>query len=340
MVKRILFGVIGLIVCTVIAGAVYQVVASAADEDAHPMPGKRIDVGGRSLHLYCSGDGATTAVLENGLTANYTTWRLVQRDLQQTMRVCSYDRASMGYSDASTHPTQAEFVASDLRALLTAASVPPPYVLVGWSAGGVFVRRYLRDYPVGVVGMVLVDSSHEQQQARLPATERSRRDEAGLMDQLELCSAIAWTGAVRVSGAMALLTDRLSLPADLAAEMLAMANRSSYCTGVLREIEGFSIDTQGDAPATLGNLPLVVLTRGRKASADDFPGDAPDPDFIAAMDRVWTALQIELAALSSQASHRIVQGSGHSIPLEAPDAVTTAVRDVLALGYDRPSDLD
>lgn len=322
--KRILLGAVGAVITLTVCGAIYQRAATAQDERAFPMPGRRVDIGARSLHLYCSGAGPLTAILENGLTANYTTWRLVQRGLEDGMRVCSYDRAGMGYSDASPNPTEARYVAADLDVLLAAAKISPPYVLVGWSAGGVFVRRFYQDHQGAVVGMVLVDSSHEQQGLRLPENAQSRNEQKVLMDQLRLCSVIAWTGGVRLSGAMAEISSRTALPPAVATEMLAMLNRTNYCAGVRAEIDGFRVDTTGSAPATLGDLPLVVLSRGRPTEAKDFPGGA-DPAFLADSDRVWAELQSELANLSSRSTHVVVAGSGHGIPLEAPRDVVDAV---------------
>ncbi len=294
------------------------------------MPGTRIDIGGRSLHLFCSGAGSTTVVLENGLTANYSTWRLVQHGLEATTRVCSYDRAGLGHSDPSPNPTRAEFVVADLHALLDRAQVAPPYLLVGWSAGGVFVRHFFARYPAEVAGMVLVDSSHEQQAERLPSNDAVRRSEADLRDQLALCSAVAWTGAVRISGAMTRVNATLAVPTDLAGEMLAMLERTEYCAGVWHEIEGFQPDVAATVPpATLGELPLVVLTRGRAASAADLPG--ADEAMLEVLDRTWFEMQAELASLSTRASLIVVPEAGHAIPLEAPARVVDAVKIVMAL---------
>jgi pimeloyl-ACP methyl ester carboxylesterase len=328
-VKRGVAALAALAVLAVAAGAVWQRWATARDTARFPMPGERVDVGGRALHLDCSGAGDVTVVLENGLTANTATWLLVQPGIAEHTRVCSYDRAGMGFSDPSPDPTRAEFVSRDLARLLAAAAIPPPYVLAGWSAGGVFARRFHHDHPGRVVGLVLVDSSHEQQKRRLP-TPPGGDFEATARDQLALCARIAWTGAVRLSGAMAQINAALTLPPDVAATLLAMANRTEYCGGVAREIEGFQGDiVASEPPAALGDLPLVVLSRGRPSRTQDFAGAAVTAEFLADVDRVWAELQTELAALSTRSEQRVVADSGHAIPLEAPHAVVDAVVDVL-----------
>lgn len=312
-----------------VVGAAYQWFASRGDAKRFPMPGERVDIGGRSLHLYCSGDGPVTVLLENGLGGSYPSWRLVQPGIAKFARVCNYDRAGMGWSDPSDSPTQAEFVAGDLHSLVNAAALKPPFVLVGWSAGGLFIRRYLQDHPEGIVGMVFIDSSHEQQRHRLVEPGDPEQHRRQVEYQLGACRALAWTGAVRISGVMKQMAAPLHMPADLEDETVAMENRTNYCRGVAREMQGFEHDvSQAEPPASIGDMPLVVLTRGRATSPKDFPTPVSQ-DFLDQLDQTWLALQNELAALSTRSSHRIVKNSGHAIPIQAPEAVVAAVRDIV-----------
>jgi pimeloyl-ACP methyl ester carboxylesterase len=139
--------------------------------------GERIDglydIGnGRQLHLSCSGssaDGAPTVILESGLGDPAAPWFGVETAVSSFTRVCNYDRAGTagGASDPAEGPRSAEDAVADLHALLQAADVPGPYILVGHSIGGVVARLYSHTYPDEVVGMVLVDSSHEDQNTRL-----------------------------------------------------------------------------------------------------------------------------------------------------------------------------
>ncbi len=312
-----------------VAGATYQWVASRSDSKRFPMPGERVDIGGRSLHLYCSGDGPVTVLLENGLGGNYAAWRLVQSEIAKFARVCNYDRAGMGWSDPSDRPTQSEFVADDLHRLVSAAGLSAPFVLVGWSAGGVFIRRYLHDYPEGIIGLVFVDSAHEQQRQRLVEPGDAEQHRRQAEDQLDACRALAWTGVVRASGVMRQMTAPLHMPADFEDEVVAMQNRTNHCGGVAREMQGFDHDvSQTDPPASIGDIPLVVLTRGRATSPKDFPTPVSQAS-IDQFDQTWLTLQNELAALSTHSSHRIVKDSGHAIPMQAPMAVVDAVRDIV-----------
>jgi len=326
---RVFAWLIGALVIVVVGGAVYQWFATSRDEARFPMPGRLVDIGGRSLHLWCSGSGPVTVLLENGLTANYTAWLLVQPAIAGFTRVCSYDRAGIGYSDASPNPTQAQFVADDLQQLRNAAGIGGPVVLVGWSAGGVFIRRYQHDHPGGVTGMVFVDSSHEQQRNRLPTLAESASMERQLEDRVRFCETVAWSGLVRVLGTFDALAESQKMAPLIRPAFVAMSNRTGCCGAIAKEMRGFQADVaQPDPPAQLGDLPIVVLTRGRKSSADDLPYPVPQ-DYLDEQDRVWAELQDELAHLSTRSSHRIATGSGHGIPLEAPGVVVTAVRDII-----------
>src|SRR4030095_2029766 len=242
ILKRVLLGLVVLVIAGMAVGAIYQSVATSRDAKRFTMPGEHIDIGGRALHLSCKGDGPTTVLLENGLTANYTTWLQVQSGLAARAKVCSYDRAGLGWSDPSPNPTRAEFVAADLYALRAAAGVQGPTMLVGWSAGGVFIRRYFREHPDGIVGMVFVDSSHEQQRNRLPSGEEMQSFERNNLALLAWCRRLAWGGIVRVSGAMDAAAIAQHVPEAVRPESVAMSNRTGYCTGVSTEIAGFQAD--------------------------------------------------------------------------------------------------
>ena len=328
-IGKVLGYLFGLAAVLVTVGAVYQSFASSRDAERFPMPGERVDIGGRSLHLYCTGNGPVTVILENGLGGNYAAWRLVQPSIAQFARVCNYDRAGMGWSDPSERATRAEFVADDLHKLVNVAGLKPPFVLVGWSAGGVFVRRYYHDYPDGIIGMVFVESSHEQQRHRLNDPGNTPQQQRAADNQLVACRALAWTGAVRALGIMEQMAESQHIPEDPAAEIVALENRTGYCAGVAHEAHGFESDvSQADPPASLGDLPLVVLTRGRVSSPKDFPIPMSQAS-LDQLDQAWLTLQDELAALSTRSSHRIAPDSGHAIPIQAPAAVVAAVRDII-----------
>src|SRR5688572_13677280 len=134
--------------------------AIAAQPALPPPPGKLFDIGGRRLHMLCSGTGSPTVLFEVGASAFSIDYVFVQRELEKSHRVCVYDRAGAGWSD----PLPADALATearDLHALLAAAKEPPPYVLVGASRGGLLIRGYLAAYPDEVAGLVFIDPATE-----------------------------------------------------------------------------------------------------------------------------------------------------------------------------------
>ena len=158
-VGRVLIDLVGMVVLLGVVGAVYESVAEAADARAYPAPGRLVDVGGYRLHVNCLGTGSPTVVIDSGLGDWSASWRSwVQPEAAKATRVCTYDRAGMGYSESGPLPRTAAHFAQELHTLLQHADIPGPYVLVGHSAGGLTVRVFADAYPAEVVGVVLIDS--------------------------------------------------------------------------------------------------------------------------------------------------------------------------------------
>src|SRR5436190_614794 len=126
-------------------------------------PGKLVDLGGHRLHLCCTGKGSPTVVVENGLGDFSFDWILVQSRVSGFTRICTYDRAGYAWSDPGPRPRTFAQLNLELRDALAKLGEKAPYVLVGHSFGGPVVRQYALTYPGEVVGMILVDSVHEDQ---------------------------------------------------------------------------------------------------------------------------------------------------------------------------------
>lgn len=301
-------------------GAVYQVVAANADQADFPAPGKLFTIDGLQLHLDCRGTGEPTVVLEAGLTSGSSSWGLVHDQLAEQTQVCAYDRAGMDWSEPADGILTAPSVAVRLHQLLTTAQVPPPYLVVGMSAGGVFVRELYQQHPQEVKAMVLVDSSHEQQAHRLPAN-----DSLKTMDRiLSACQWLQPLGLVRAAGLVERFVDQYDLPEPMQQVLLANMNRSHSCKAMLSESRGFNnevADTQ--PPYSLGDLPLTVLSQGIEPTgiAELDLSDAQ----AQAQRKVWDDLQLELTNLSSRGQRLIAERSGHMIHLQQPELVIQAV---------------
>ena len=151
-------GVMVLVLGLVLVGTVYESATEASDVRAYPPPGQMVDVGGYRLHINCTGTGSPTVVIDAGWGDWSLGWSGVQPGVAKTTRVCTYDRAGMGYSEAGPLPRDAEQFAKELHTLLDRAGVPGPYVLVGHSLGGLPVRVFAHEYPAEVAGVVLIES--------------------------------------------------------------------------------------------------------------------------------------------------------------------------------------
>lgn len=126
-----------------------------------------VDIGGRSLYIHCVGEGTPIVVFEAGAGDDSRTWSKVQPEVGRTTRACAYDRAGTGSSPAAPRPHTSCEMAEELRTLLQRARVPGPYVLVGHSLGGLNIRLYTSAHPDDVAGIVLVDATTEDQEAKL-----------------------------------------------------------------------------------------------------------------------------------------------------------------------------
>ena len=122
---------------------------------------EKVDVGGHSLNLLIGGQGSPAVIFEGGFGAGIASWTTVQKDVATFAQTVSYDRAGLGQSEPGPKPRSAKTIAAELKAALQKAGVKPPYVLVGHSFGGVYVRVFADMYPKDVIGMVLIDPSQE-----------------------------------------------------------------------------------------------------------------------------------------------------------------------------------
>ena len=145
--------------------------------------GQVVDVPGHRLFVHCTWrESETTVVLENGLGAGLEIWKAVQSKVEVFSRVCSYDRAGEGHSNKPSEAQTPEAVATDLHTLLEMDKIPGPYVLVGASLGGIYVRRFALRYPELTAGIVLVDSSHEEQYSHYAAISPSLAERYATQD--------------------------------------------------------------------------------------------------------------------------------------------------------------
>ena len=289
-------------------GGGYETVRESLDARAYPMPGQLIDVGGHRLHLHCTGSGSPTVVLEPGLGGASSDLGWIAPAVARDSRVCVYDRAGRGWSDAADGPHDGAHIAADLHTLLDRAHVPGPYVLAGHSFGGLYVLSFAAQFPDQVAGMVLLDSTAPQPGPARPSNTESysvlRRFSA-------LLPAAAHLGAVRLVAH----ADYGSLPPRSRDEARANSSTARHLASFIEESVEGSASVQHAASLTdLDGKPLIVLTADRNA------------------DDEWQSKQDHLATLSTNSLHRHVNATHASLLDDEADsaAASQAIHDVVA----------
>jgi pimeloyl-ACP methyl ester carboxylesterase len=338
-VGRLAIASVGLVVLLVVAGLIYQASASAADRKRHPPAGSLVDIGERALHLHCVGEGSPTVVFEAGLGGGVLDWTLVQDAVGEFTRACAYDRPGIGWSDAASGPLSRADVAANLHVLLDNADVDGPLVLVGHSLGGFYVRAFAESWPDRVAGVVLVESSHENQGRRMPPEVMEAQ--LGTMRVVTMCRVLAPFGLMRLTHVADRRTEGLPFTEIQREAVAAVMNRTGYCAGVANEFEAAMADSaETDPPTPLGDLPLIVLSAGIQDTVppDELRAAGVTPDIMRAANAVWNQMQAELAGLSSKGVREIATESEHYIQYDEPDLVVDAVRRVVMQAREDASD--
>jgi pimeloyl-ACP methyl ester carboxylesterase len=318
-----------LVLLLLLLGLGYQAVANAIEVRKYPPPGELVDIGGYRLHLYCTGEGDPTIVLDSGAAGPGLMWALVQPELSKMNRVCSYDRAGLGWSDTAPTKRTSQNMVAELHILLTNAGIKPPYLLVGHSLAGFNVRIYANQYPGEVVGVVLVNAAYEGSQLSL-ACQQVFKANTGFARLMQPLTVLGITRIADKFGAFTSITNEVfgSLPADLKAELTTLTiYRHQYWATFDAEVSMVEEDeAQAKAFGSLGTVPLMVV------SGTPDVGRIP-PDLGCSVQEVIEqekTAQIALAALSSDSDLILCDTCGHYIPMTNPELVIEAFRQLLA----------
>lgn len=296
-------------------------------------PHRLVDIGGRKLNLFCSGTGSPTVVFESPSGGAGWHWFAVQPKVAANTRACVYDRAGYGFSDPAPRAADARNAVDDLHALLKAAAVAPPYVLVGNSFGGGSVELYAWLYPAEVSGLVLVEPMHEDDNVRPDALTKGSitESEGEIIAFGNGCAAQAAKGFDPRSEAYddCIGGADSALAGALGQTDLKQRLTPAYWRTRQAERHAFAADRAQlrAARKPFGNLPVIVLARG--VSPYLIPGK-PQSDTNKAIEAANLALLTDVAHSSTNGEVRVVAGAGHVIQATHPDAVVTAVDDVLA----------
>ena len=298
------------------AGCTYQSIREADARRFSP-PGRLVDLGGRRLHLTCEGEGRPTVLMEAGGTQFSTQYARIQRELAPHVRACAYDRAGMGWSDPSPRPASAGALADDLAALVQAAELPPPYVLVGSSAGGLPLELFARAHPGEVAGLVLLDALAARMLDDLPDdAERLRRD-------ARLARVLNRIGALWVIDPLR----RGELPEERRELEIALTYRNTTWQAVVSLLDSAAEsakELRAMAPLR-GDLRLLVISRD-----DQGPLASAGSTEEVAFEERWQAQQVLSAARSSRGRRLVAKGSGHHITEDRPDLVVAELLQLIA----------
>ena len=294
-------------------GMIYQTAATEADKKNFPPPGNLIDVGGFKMHIYCVGEGSPTVILEAMSGGGSPYWGWIQPEIAKKTRVCAYDRAGFYWSEPDPEPQTLARTVRNLHTLLVNANITGPYVLVGHSIGGLYVRQFAIDYPEQVAGLVLLDAGNPQQFAQYPDLFADTDNFLRIMPELQILSKIGIGRLYFASGGEA---DFSGLPEPQKSQVKAFWSSPGYLGAQNIGLRA-SYKVWADALnlGSLGNLPLTVVSRG------------------VSLDYDWAKYQDELAALSTNSQHITVEGSNHSELVFNPEfahEVSQAILQVVA----------
>ena len=293
--KRMLVGLLCSFALAASAGAIYQWLATRRELAETPPPGQLVDVGGHRLHLWCTGTGTPTVILETGLGGTSAGWGFVQPVAARFTRVCSYDRAGMGYSDPGPSPRTARRISAELAALIDRSGLHGPLVLVATSSGGFTVRVFTSDHIDRVAGLVLIDASHEDQAHDVPR----------LAPWVPLLSSF---GIFRLLG-ISFGPSPASLPPSVQRFVGATRFRAAGHQAAANEIIHIRESaSQVRAARRKLSIPVMVVTGARGA------------------DPTWRDLQRDQVALSERGCQIIAEDSGHLVQIDQPEIVVNAIR--------------
>jgi pimeloyl-ACP methyl ester carboxylesterase len=291
------------------------------DSDSAPLefsfslqaPGEKVEIDNFSLHISCLGSGDTTVLFEAGLGGSSLEWVPIQEKVALHARACIYDRAGYAWSDPSPNPSDANTLSHEADIMLDRIAANGQLILVGHSFGGFVVRGLAMRRAAKMLGMVLVDASHEDQLERL--------------EKLEGRSMMPRGNSFVVSPPIV----PQSLPEELRRKVQAFSRMRKTYAALHSEMKYFRESAaqvkQNRAPV---DYPIVVVSRGQ----DLYSADAQGVEKTA----IWDELQSDLTKLSSQSTHIIDAQSGHHVHTDNPELIVRVINDMLAAQREQNSD--
>lgn len=292
-----------------------------------------MSIGTHRLHIRCDGDGAPTVIFDAALGGSSLSWSLVHPAVAHLTRACTYDRAGFGWSDAGPLPRTASRIADELRDLLRVTGVPPPYVLVGHSYGGLVMRLYASRHPNDVAGLVLIEPAipeewtdpTDAQRALIARGVRLCRygATAARRGLAQLVAVLVRFGALRAARLLVGLVSRGGLRREDEGILAPIWKLPPEVRGVLREMW-----TQPKFFEALGSQ-IETICESARAVMSAGPPDYDDLPLMVISSARSTERRLQadsaLARCSTRGRHILAAESGHWVPLDAPQVVVEAI---------------
>ena len=277
------------------------------------MRGRLVDVPWGHMHIDCTGDTGATVILDSGLGDSFIEWNRVQEGVSKFARVCSYDRAGMGYSDSSPKPRDSTVFAQELHDLLHRAGINPPYILVGHSMAAFDIRLYQSLYQSDVAGLVFVDGSHPDQWKRLPPALQAINTKS--IREARIWQYLTPIGVARIKGYCGDDAEIRAVECTYSDAQETAEEHSSFLESgaEVKRIAAKTID-----------IPVVVISHDPEHSDPDLSPDVNRDEKI-----VWSEMQNELTKISTKSSQIIALRSGHYIQTDRPDVVIGAIHEMV-----------
>jgi len=318
----------------IIAGFLFQLISSYIDEIKYKPPGRIINSDGVKFHILEKGKpvkGRPNVILDMGLGGNLLYWHEVQEDIAKFAKVISFDRAGIGWSLRSSKPRTSTNIIEETRNMLVKAGIKPPYILVGHSFAGLNARLYAKKYPDEVVGIVLVDSSHEMQNLSLPKAKSLMNQ---VLDRPYLHLPLRFLSRIGVIRLYRKFSSDSGTFKNKEIGHLARIKESSnkFIDTIIDEWRVFdaNLESARNLDKSLGNLPLTVITAAMGISPETCALHGHfSMDRCKKAHKVWHECQKDLLTRSSNSRQILAKNSTHIIQQCEPKLIVSAVKDML-----------
>jgi pimeloyl-ACP methyl ester carboxylesterase len=306
------------VVCLAIAaaGVTYNSLTLRHYRSVAGVPGKLYDVSGYSMHIYCTGQGAPTLVLAAGLGDDFTIWAKVQPELSKVTRVCSYDRTGFGWTQSRPGLQDANAISAQLHQLVSEAGVRRPFVLMGHSISGIYLRAYAAHYPEDLAGLVFVDGSTPLQEDRIPRElVRIENLQRKVMPWQKLLTTLGW---YRIQGICTDVPPGFESYSPWIKADSCVPAQISAIENELDAVRASGEETLHAGP--FGSLPILILSHDPKVLPSNWPEEVAKENSA-----VWNQMQEEAKGLSDQSRRIIAKGSDHYVHIDRADLVNNEV---------------